>query len=44
MAGKRSALDRLIDAVTDRLSDLVDSLTPQPERIRIPVRTDDRRR
>ncbi|CTQ48498.1 hypothetical protein [Jannaschia donghaensis] len=43
MADKQSALGKAIDAVTDRLSELLDSLGPQPERIRIPVRNDDRR-
>lgn len=44
MAGKRSVLDKVIDAVGDRLSDLLGSLAPQPEAIPIPVRNDDPRR
>ena len=42
MAGKRGVLDKVIDAVTDHLSDLLGALTPEPKTIPIPVRTDDR--
>lgn len=44
MAGKRTVLDEAIDAVTDRLSDLLGALAPEPEAIPIPVRKDDPRR
>lgn len=44
MAGKRTPLDKVIDAVTDRLSDLLGALAPQPDAIPIPVRKDDPRR
>lgn len=44
MANKRGTIGKVVDAVTDRLSDLLDSLAPQPEAVPIPVRTDDPRR
>ncbi|SDZ16856.1 hypothetical protein SAMN05444004_10716 [Jannaschia faecimaris] len=44
MAGKRSGLRKVIDAVSDRLSELLGSLAPQPDAIPIPVRNDERHR
>lgn len=43
MTGKRTALDKLIDVVSDRLSDLLGALAPEPDAIPIPVRTDEPR-
>ncbi|GEM_PF-3309682 len=43
MAVKQGSFGKLIEAVTDRLSDLLDGLVPQPEAVPIPVRTDKRR-
>ncbi|WP_179378679.1 hypothetical protein [Jannaschia marina] len=42
MASRKPTLGKLIDAVTDRLSDLLGALAPEPDRIPIPVRTDER--
>ncbi len=42
MAGKRRTIGKLIDAVTDRLSELLGSLGPEPKRIPIPVRDNPR--
>lgn len=44
MAGKLRKLDKLIDAVADRLNELLGSLEPQPRPIPIPVRNDEPRR
>ncbi|SFJ03439.1 hypothetical protein [Jannaschia pohangensis] len=43
MAGKRGTLEKLWDKATDKLSDLLGSLAPQPDAIPIPVRNDPRR-
>ncbi|KIT16501.1 hypothetical protein jaqu_17290 [Jannaschia aquimarina] len=42
MAGKRGPIAKMIDAIKDGVSDVLDSISPEPERIPIPVRKDDR--
>ncbi|WP_220748189.1 MULTISPECIES: hypothetical protein [Jannaschia] len=46
MAGKRGPLEKLVDVVTDKLSEALGALAPRPDAIPIPVRNDprDRRR
>ncbi|CTQ32246.1 hypothetical protein [Jannaschia rubra] len=44
MASKRGPIQKLVDKVADRLSDLLGALTPEPDVIPIPVRNDRPRR
>lgn len=43
MADRRSPLDKLADAVKDKLSEVLGQFAPQPDAIPIPVRPDPRR-
>ncbi|CUH40345.1 hypothetical protein JSE7799_03077 [Jannaschia seosinensis] len=42
--GKRNILEKIADAVTEKLSDLLGALAPQHDAIPVPVRRDEPRR